>query len=140
MRLWIEGKFAAFGDQRNGADIRGSFGLLYIGIDSIVNRSLLVGTYVQFDSMRQNSLSQLNSIEGTGWMIGPYATARLSENVFLQGRAAWGLSNNIVSPFLTYSDEFRSERWLTASLFQGWTWTARRFPEDPVIGLRKAPS
>ena len=110
MRLWIEGKFAAFGDQRNGADIRGSFGLLYIGIDSIVNRSLLVGTYVQFDSMRQNSLSQLNSIEGTGWMIGPYATARLSENVFLQGRAAWGLSNNIVSPFLTYSDEFRSER------------------------------
>jgi outer membrane autotransporter protein len=52
-------------------------------------------------------------------MAGPYATIRFSENVFLQGRAAWGTSDNSVSPFLTYTDKFETERWLVSSTLVG---------------------
>jgi outer membrane autotransporter protein len=52
-------------------------------------------------------------------MAGPYATLRLSENVFWQARAAWGQSSNEVSPFQTYVDEFDTNRWLLSSRLAG---------------------
>ena len=52
-------------------------------------------------------------------MAGPYMTLRLSENVFLQARGAWGQSDNTVSPFLTYTDKFETERWLVSSSLVG---------------------
>ena len=88
--------------------------LVSIGADYVLNRSLLVGTMVQFDSMQQRSNTQMTDVRGHGWMAGPYATLRLSENVFLQARGAWGRSSNFVSPFLTYTDTFDSERWLVS--------------------------
>ena len=55
-------------------------------------------------------------------MAGPYATVRLSDNVFWQSRAAWGTSSNSVSPFLTYTNNYDSERWLASSTLTGrWT-------------------
>jgi hypothetical protein len=49
------------------------------------------------------------------------ATLRLSDNLSLHGRAAWGRSSNEVSPFPTYTDSFETTRWLaTASLIGGW--------------------
>ena len=52
-------------------------------------------------------------------MAGPYATLRLTENVFWQARATWGQSNNKVSPFQTYTDEFHTNRWLVSSRLTG---------------------
>ena len=41
----------------------------------------------------------------------------------LQGRAAWGQSSNEISPYLTYTDSFDSERWLVAGTLSGrWTY------------------
>jgi len=36
------------------------------------------------------SQARATSVEGNGWMIGPYATVRLSNNLYFQTRAAWG--------------------------------------------------
>jgi outer membrane autotransporter protein len=85
----------------------------------VLNRSLLVGTMVQFDSMRQRSASLATDVSGQGWMAGPYATLRLSEHVFWRIRGAWGQSSNEVSPFLTYTDKFDTERWLASSTLAG---------------------
>jgi len=52
-------------------------------------------------------------------MVGPYATVRLSDNVFWQSRAAWGRSSNTVSPFLAFTDSFTSTRWLATSGLTG---------------------
>ena len=52
-------------------------------------------------------------------MVGPYATLRLTEHLFWQARAAWGRSNNEVSPFLTYTDKFETDRWLVSSTLTG---------------------
>ena len=40
-----------------------------------------------------------------------HATVRVTDHLYWQGRAAWGRSSNEVSPFLTYTDKFDSERW-----------------------------
>ena len=117
--IWIEGKYASFSDNRASNDLGGHFGLVSIGADYVLNRSLLVGTMVQFDSMRQSSTSLATDVSGQGWMIGPYATLRLSEHMFWQARAALGRSSNEVSPFLTYTDKFETDRWLVSSTLTG---------------------
>ncbi len=51
-------------------------------------------------------------------MVGPYSTARLSENVFWLGRGSWGTSaNSITSGGAT--DHFDSTRWLISSSLSG---------------------
>ena len=52
-------------------------------------------------------------------MAGPYGMVKLSNNLFLHGRAAWGTSSNDVSPFMTYTDHFDSDRWLVSSSLIG---------------------
>jgi outer membrane autotransporter protein len=117
--IWIEGKYASFRDNRASSDLDGHFGLVSVGADYVLSRSFLVGTMVQFDSMRQHSNSQATEVSGQGWMVGPYATLRLTDNVFWQARAAWGQSSNEVSPFLTYTDKFHTDRWLVSSTLTG---------------------
>lgn len=85
----------------------------------MLNPSLLVGTFVQFDNMQQRSSTKATDVRGQGWMAGPYATVRLTENVFWQMRGALGQSANRVSPFLTYTDSFGTTRWLVASTLSG---------------------
>lgn len=59
-------------------------------------------------------------VNGLGWMVGPYATLRLTDNLlFWQARTAWGRSSNEVSPFLTYTDKFETDGWLVSSTLTG---------------------
>ncbi len=117
--VWIEGTYASFGDRRLGSDLDGHFGLLSLGADYVVNSRLLLGAMAQFDTMSERSDVEATDIEGQGWMVGPYATMRLGDNVFWRVRAAWGQSSNEVRPFLTYTDHFDSDRWLVSSRLTG---------------------
>jgi len=56
------------------------------------------------------------SIVALGMLTMP---ARLSDNVFFQGRAAWGRSTNDISPFQTDTDAFDTERWLATGTLKG---------------------
>ncbi len=126
--IWVEGHYVDFSDDRSNQDSSGHFGVVYLGADYVVSTRLLVGVLVQYDSMQQSSDEEHYKIEGNGWMAGPYATARLTDNVFLQGRAAWGSSSNTVSPFNTYSDEFGTDRWLVDGRLTGrWQYGAWSF-------------
>lgn len=117
--IWIEGKYATFGDSFQKTSLEGHFGLVSVGVDYVLNKNLLVGLMVQFDSMAQRSNSQLTSIQGNGWLAGPYMTMRLTDNLYWQARAAWGTSSNEVSPLLTYNDSFDSDRWLVSTSLTG---------------------
>ena len=37
-----------------------------------------------------------SNVDGNGWMIGPYLSARIHDNIYLDLRAAWGRSSNDV--------------------------------------------
>lgn len=117
--FWIESRYASFSDDRNRAGYDGHFGLLYVGADYVINPSFLIGALVQLDDMRQTSRQLASDVRGVGWMAGPYATLRLTQSIFLQARAAWGRSSNEISPYLSYTDEFESDRWLVSSTLTG---------------------
>ena len=110
------------------------FGILTLGADYVISSNFLAGISVQYDSMSQSSESKLAEVSGQGWMAGPYATVRLSDNLFLQGRAAWGRSSNEVSPFMTYTDAFSTQRWLVSSTLTG-RWGAGPWTFQPSASL-----
>ncbi len=132
--IWAEGHFLSFADNRNSADTDGHFGVFYVGADYIVKPWLLVGLLAQYDTMHQRSTTQAFDIKGSGWMAGPYATVRLSENIFLQGRLAAGRSTNEVSPFLTYTDTFSTKRWLATTALVG-RWQVGNWQIQPSATL-----
>lgn len=132
--VWAEGRFASFTDDRGGFGSEGRFGVLYLGADYVVSPGLLVGALVQYDNMSMRSPTTSIEVSGHGWMAGPYATMKLMEGVYLQGRAAWGTSKNEISPLLTYSDHFDSERWLVSTKLSGhWDWGPWQFRPSASI-------
>ncbi len=113
--LWVQGKWAYASRETSASDL----GLLYIGADYRFNDAFLVGLMTQFDWTDERDTRQATAADGTGWMAGPYLVARLSENLIFDGRAAWGQSDNSVSPFGSYVDHFDGERWLLRGQFTG---------------------
>ena len=123
---WVEMSYQKFDD--NAAN-EGHFGLAYAGIDYLVNRDVLIGAMLQFDSMEDADAAKNNTASGAGWMFGPYITSRLAPNLYFDARLAYGKSNNQVSPFNTYTDKFDGERWLVSAgltgEFRNGPWTIR---------------
>jgi hypothetical protein len=127
--IWVEGKYTSFRDSSlpgsSSNALSGEFGLFTVGADYVFSRWLLAGVMAQYDLMYQHtpSAGSTSNASGQGWTVGPYATVRLSENVFWQARGAWGQSSNEVSPYGTYTDNFESQRWLASTALQGrWTY------------------
>jgi len=107
--IWIEGKIARFDANRGD----GRFGIMHAGVDYLVTPRILVGLGAQLDWTDMDGADD-SSMSGTGYLVGPYVTARLTDNLFLDGRAAWGQSANDVSPFGTYTDKLDATRWLVS--------------------------
>ena len=121
---WFEAQYKEFDA---GADRRGDFGIAYAGVDYLLTPDVLVGALVSFDTMEETT--DTGTVSGDGWMAGPYMTARLAPSLYFDGRLAAGESDNRISPFGVYTDEFSTGRWLSmASLtgeFQRGNWTIR---------------
>jgi hypothetical protein len=126
--LWFAGTYVKF-DTDDGPG--GDFGMGTFGADYLVSPDVLIGGFVQVDRLSQSASSDDASISGTGWLAGPYATARISQNVFFDIVAGMGTSSNKVSPFGTYEDDFDATRWLVSASLQGeweygaWTFSPR---------------
>jgi len=78
---------------------------------------ILVGAVLSLDRMRE--LTDTSEADGSGWMLGPYVTARLAPKLYFDGRLAAGTADNSVSPFNTYADDFATGRWLAMSSLTG---------------------
>ncbi len=127
--IWAEGKYTSFRDAGFASNQDGHFAMLTVGADYVVSPNLLVGAMVEFDSVNQLKTLAATQSSGQGWMAGPYATFRLIDGVYLQTRAAWGKSSNQVSPFLSSTDSYETQRWLLAATLSGrWSngpWSVR---------------
>ena len=125
---WTEGHYRHFEDDGGGADTFGHFGIVYVGGDYLVTDAFLLGALVQFDWAEETSRLTGSTVSGTGWMAGPYASLRLTPNVFLDGRVAWGQSDNNVDPFGGfYKDNFETDRWLANLNLKGnWVYNSIR--------------
>ena len=113
--VWAEGHVARFDDDTSDG---GLFSVIYGGADYRVGDDALVGFMLQFDWLNQDYGGGA-TIEGTGWMVGPYATLRLYRKLYADMRAAWGRSDNRIRPLGTYKDSFSTERWLATGALIG---------------------
>lgn len=104
--IWAEAYFsrARIGEQS------GSFSIFYIGADYRVSDSLLIGALAEVDDFKDRDTLRAGEAEGKGWMAGPYLTAKLAPDLYAELRAAWGASDNSVSPLGTYTDNFDTSR------------------------------
>ena len=130
--VWVEGYSTHFDDDASGSS--GNVGIMYVGADYQILPGLLIGGLMQFDFAEEKSAMLGSNADGHGWMLGPYLSARLTENLFFDARAAWGESKNSISPFGTYADRADGERWLVrADLTGDWQWDRWRF--SPTAGI-----
>ncbi|MGB7431086.1 MAG: Ig-like domain-containing protein [Ahrensia sp.] len=113
--LWVKGSLSKFESDGVVQD----FGIIHLGADYRVNEAFIVGAMVQFDWADEADPVASTATSGHGWMIGPYAVVRLHDNLIFDGRIAWGQSDNEVSPFGTYTDEFETDRFLVRGQFTG---------------------
>ena len=125
--VWFEASFNKF---NGSAGSGGDFAIAYLGADYLVSPDLLFGALLQYDRLSSNSASENSMIEGKGWMAGPYVTARLQNNLYLDARLAWGKSSNdIRPPDADYTDSFTSTRRLAnislSGEFTQGRWTIR---------------
>ncbi|WP_373085696.1 Ig-like domain-containing protein [Sneathiella sp.] len=113
--VWIEARYTRV----DVGSRTGDLGLFYLGADYLMNPDLLIGAIVQFDVFNQRDDALGASADGVGWLAGPYFVARVTDNLVLEGRGAWGQSDNNVSPLGTYTDDFDTDRLLLKSALTG---------------------
>ncbi len=92
--VWFEGSLNKF---NGSAGSNGDFAIAYLGADYLVSPDLLVGGLLQYDSLTSSAAKE--NTEGKGWMAGPYVTARLTDNLYLDARLAWGLGVSLDMEF-----------------------------------------
>jgi outer membrane autotransporter protein len=125
--VWVEGRYSAFDDDSGNLDRSGHVGVLYAGVDYRLGNNVLAGFLVQFDWSKDDSGALASKVDGNGWMAGPYVSARVHENIFLDVRAAWGGSSNDLTLGAT-TGTFDTTRWLVKGTLAGnWAYDAWRF-------------
>jgi outer membrane autotransporter protein len=132
--LWIEAHVSQFKAEDRGLNNSGHFGIVYAGADYLLTSSILVGALVQYDWAGERSKTFGSEVSGQGVMAGPYVSVRLTPNLFLDARAAWGLSDNKVDPFGLYEDTFATNRWLASANLTG-NWRFGNIRLTPSAGV-----
>lgn len=88
-----------------------AYALASFGHHLQLSSNLLAGAMLQLDYAK--SEEGLASIEGYGWLVGPYAVYQFPAHpVVLTGRLLYGETQNQIAPLGTYIDDFETTRWL----------------------------
>ncbi len=134
VNIWIKGRWTHSKEDRSDIDEKSDFAIFYLGTDYLLSPDLLVGLMGQFDWSDEKSNSLGVEAKGKGWMLGPYMVTRLSDNVILDLRGAWGQSDNEVNPLGTYWDDFDTERWQVEGNLTG-NYQLDNWNIKPAVGL-----
>jgi len=125
--VWVEGRYSAFDNDNGNLDRDGHVGLLYVGADYRVAENMIVGVLAQFDWSKEKSDTLSSEVDGDGWMVGPYLSARIHDNIYFDLRAAWGGSSNDLA-LNGATGDFDTSRWLVKGTLSGnWVYEAWRF-------------
>lgn len=128
--VWVQGKWARIEDET----AEQSLGLLYVGVDYKFTSSFVMGVLVQRDWASEKDTVASSSINGRGWLVGPYTVVRLHDNLVFDGRIAYGRSDNEISPSMSYVDSFQTSRWLIEGKFTG-DFELADWHVEPQVGL-----
>jgi len=117
--LWIEGTFGLYGSVP--PDSR--FGIMAVGSDYRISEDLLAGGFFELDAVERSPIDRHMSIGGSGWTVGGYATARISERLYLDVIGGIGRAANVGAPAAGDYTRFDANRYLlSASLLGNWAY------------------
>ncbi|MEP2944798.1 MAG: HYR domain-containing protein [Lentilitoribacter sp.] len=116
LEFWSEGKINIL-ENADGSD--GMFAIAHLGVDLLVSDKLLLGAAAQFDWIDQKASVTTGEQSGYGWIAGPYALYKLSDNLYFDVRTGLGQSQNTISPYGTYKDNFTTDRQLFSAALVG---------------------
>jgi hypothetical protein len=127
--LWAQGRRARFSEpgSKHGDALTTS-----VGADYRWDRNLLIGGMVQVDGSHQSILAAPDASAGTAYLAGPYLAYRLSPNVMLDAKAAWGMAHDSAMAG-SESLDLVSGRMLTEARLTGnWSWESWHFSQSGV--------
>lgn len=132
--VWVEAYLRRFWSDAASADREGTLGIVYGGIDYTLTDDILIGFLAQMDWAQESIGATNTQLDGVGWMAGPYATAQLAEDIFLDIRASWGTSSNDQS-VAGVTGSFDTTRWVVAAQLSG-DWHHEDWRITPIASLR----
>jgi outer membrane autotransporter protein len=132
--IWLEGTSTYYRNDTVDGRRRGHAGVVLGGVDLLARPWLLVGVLAQLDWMSDSADANGRPREGRGWMAGPYASARLTPNIYFDTRAAYGRSSNHIDPTGGAVDMFETSRALLSAKLTG-DWTAGAWRLRPSAEL-----
>ncbi|MBL4645138.1 MAG: autotransporter outer membrane beta-barrel domain-containing protein [Rhizobiales bacterium] len=113
---WVQ----LYGAHSENGNVSTDFWVGYVGAHYFVTSDVIVGALAQIDYSSDENSATKGYSDGFGWMIGPYLAARLpNQPVYFEARAAWGQSNNSVSPSGGTEDDYDTTRWLASAKISG---------------------
>jgi hypothetical protein len=128
--IWAQGRRELFVD--NGA-VQGSAITTYLGADYRWRNDLLIGGMVQLDDSRRSILASPDAAEGAAFMAGPYLAYRLTPNVRLDAKAAWGTAHDSAVSGAESLD-LAADRMLTEAKLSGhWGWHAWQLSQSGAL-------
>ena len=121
---------------------QGVFGVFHVGVDRRIGQDLLLGVSAQVDHADGRSGAQEDGIEGTGWMVGPYMTARIYQNFYIDAAGSYGRADNSIAlGGGLRADKFGSQRWFArAALFGDFAvsgWGGGRYGFQPSVDVSR---
>ncbi len=111
--VWTE----IFAARSKSGDAKTDMLMAFLGAHYFVSPDFLVGAMVQYDHASETNGS--DSIDGNGWMAGPYIAGRFpGQHLLYEARVAWGTSDN-EKKSAGSSDDFDTQRWLVSGQLKG---------------------
>ncbi len=105
-------------DWSNVAGAEGDYILGAAGAHWALSEGVVLGVMAQVDHLK--TVDGLSVAEGTGWLVGPYAVAKLPDQpLVVQARLLWGQTSNSLSPLGTFTDSFDGTRMLAQAKVSG---------------------
>ena len=105
----------------------------YVGADYRWHNDLLIGAMVQLDDSRRSILTSPDASEGAAFVAGPYVAYRVTPNIQLDAKAAWGTGHDsAVSGANSLSLD--TNRMLTEARLSGnWGWNSWQFSQGGAL-------
>lgn len=89
--FWFEGRHLNYDTvDANARDTDGNFMVMYFGSKYMLGPDIMLGALAQFDQTGERG-----GAKASGWMVGPYVSVKFGPGIIFDGRAAWGVANNL---------------------------------------------
>ncbi|WP_127104292.1 Ig-like domain-containing protein [Pararhodobacter zhoushanensis] len=111
------------------------YGLASLGYHRQLSSGAIVGAMLQYDFAQQED-ARGTTVEGTGWLVGPYFAAQIGDHpFFVDGRLLFGQTDNDITLSTGQSGRFSGDRLLATLGAQGRIATERGWTLIPNLTL-----